>query len=74
MVECRMLVKAIVTALALALVVFHFVAPNTQIDTTTLVLVIVALLPWASSLFRSVEIPGWFKVEFKDIQKAVARA
>ena len=67
-------VKLIVTALALAVGVFHYLRPDAAIDTTTLVLVIVALLPWISSLFRSVEIPGWFKVEFKDIQKAVEKA
>ncbi len=74
MVEWDMLVKLIVTALAIAVGVFHYLRPQAQIDTTTLVLVIVALLPWVSSLLRSVEIPGWFKVEFKDIQKAVEKA
>jgi hypothetical protein len=74
MVECRMLVKLIVTVLALSVGLYHLLQPSIQIDTTTLVLFIVALLPWISSIFRSVEVPGWFKVEFKDIQKAVEKA
>jgi len=69
-----MFAKILISALALGLAVFHIVMPGFQIDGITVVAVGIALLPWLSTMFKSVEIPGWLKVEFKYFQKAARDA
>jgi hypothetical protein len=48
--------------------------PNIKIDSITLGLLIVAILPWLSSLIESAEFPGGWKIKFRDIKKAVETA
>ena len=69
-----MLAKIVISILALGLAVVRVVAPTLQIDWIVVVAVGIALIPWLSTLFKSVEIPGWLKVEFKYFQKAAKDA
>jgi len=36
--------------------------------------VVVAVVPWFAPLFKSLEFPGGWKVEFQELQKAAIRA
>jgi hypothetical protein len=72
--EDGMPAKILISALALGLAVLHTAMPSFQIDGITVVAVGIALLPWLSTIFKSVEIPGWLKVEFKYFQKAAKDA
>jgi len=47
--------------------------PTIKIDTISLGLIIVAILPWLSSLIESAEFPGGWKIKFRDIQQAGAK-
>lgn len=67
-------IKYTVTLLALAIAFVHLIWPAIQIDTITLMLLIVALLPWLSSLFKSIELPGGLKIQYKDLEKIEERA
>jgi hypothetical protein len=69
-----MFAKILISVLALGLAILHIVKPAFQIDGITVVAVGIALLPWLSTIFKSVEIPGWLKVEFKYFQKAARDA
>ena len=40
------------------------------IDAISLGLLIVALLPWASSLIESAKFPGGWEIKFRDLKKA----
>ncbi len=62
-----------ITVLALAGLVLHLFFPRVKLDTATLVLLGVALLPWLSSLVRSAKFPGGFEIEFQDLQAAAER-
>jgi hypothetical protein len=69
-----MFAKIVISVFALGLAVLRVTVPSLQIDGITVVAVGIALLPWLSTIFKSVEIPGWLKVEFKYFQKAAKDA
>ena len=58
---------------ALVLVVVHLIWPHVRIDSVTLVLLAVALLPWLNPLFKSIELPGGWKFEFREFKRRVAQ-
>jgi len=58
---------------ALVLVVVHLIWPHVRIDSITLVLLAVALLPWLSPLFKSIELPGGWKFEFQEFKRQVTQ-
>ena len=60
--------------MAAGLAITHVVFPELAIDATTLFLVAVAVLPWLLPLFKSLEFPGGWKVEFQELQNAEKRA
>jgi hypothetical protein len=49
----------------------HLAWPTVGIDGVTVVLLVVALLPWFSPLVKAVELPGGWKIELQEIQKRV---
>jgi hypothetical protein len=59
---------------ALLIALAHLLWPSLAIDAVTLVLVMIALVPWLAPIFKSLEFPGGWKVEFQDLQKAAAKA
>ncbi|MFZ3382606.1 MAG: hypothetical protein WA144_01645 [Candidatus Methanoperedens sp.] len=48
----------------------HIIFPNLSIDAITLALFLVAIIPWLAPLFKSLELPGGWKVEFQELEKA----
>jgi hypothetical protein len=64
----------IVTLGALVFAVIHLIWPSFAIDAVTLALLVIALVPWLAPIFKSLEFPGDWKVEFQDLQKAAVRA
>jgi hypothetical protein len=68
-------IQLAVTFGALAVALIHVWFPSLAIDAIALSLVALAILPWLGPLFRSVELPGGFKVEFQDrLDRAKERA
>ena len=66
--------RSLVTLVALLLALSHLIWPTLAIDTVTLVLLVIAIIPWLAPLFKSLEFPGGWKVEFQELQKAAQRA
>jgi len=64
----------IITVGALVVATGHIVWPELSIDGITVTLILVSLVPWLSPLFKSLELPGGWKVEFQDLQRAADRA
>ena len=48
--------------------------PSLAIDAITLVLLMLAVVPWLAPIFKSLELPGGWKFEFQDLQRASDRA
>jgi hypothetical protein len=65
--------KTAVTVGALAIAATRMLWPDSPIDAITLGLLVVAVLPWLSTLIKSAELPGGFKIEFQDVQAAGAK-
>ncbi len=69
-----MFAKIAISVFALGIAVLRIAVPSLRIDGITVVAAGIALVPWLSTIFKSVEIPGWLKVEFKYFQKAAKDA
>jgi hypothetical protein len=66
--------RQVVTLGALLLALIHLLRPTLAIDAVTLALLVIALLPWLAPIFKSLEFPGGWKVQFQELQKAAERA
>ena len=63
-------VKIIISVAALALIVSRWVWPKLDIDAISIGLLIVAALPWLSSILESAKLPGGWEIKFRDLEKA----
>lgn len=59
-----------ISVVGLLVVLGHAVYPNAKIDAVTLGAIMIAVLPWLGSIFKSVELPGGVKVEYRDLERA----
>jgi hypothetical protein len=69
-----MLMRGGITAVAFGVATAHLIWPDAKIDSISVLLLVVAVLPWLQPLFKSVELPGGLKVEFHDVQKVSDKA
>ena len=60
--------KISITTTAVLLIIIRLIWP--KIDSVTIGLLILAVLPWLSSLIESVELPGIGKVNLRNVQDA----
>lgn len=67
-------VQLIITILAILFALAHVFLPSLTIDGITLALFVIAILPWLAPLFKSLEFPGGWKVEFHELEKAKNKA
>ena len=66
--------RQVVSLGALFLALAHIIWPRLAIDAVALALIVIAILPWLAPLVKSLELPGGWKVEFQELQKAASRA
>lgn len=70
----RIAQKALFSALAIGLLVTEARWPNfLPANSLTLVLIVLAVLPWLDSLVKTAELPGGWKIEFRELKVEVAR-
>lgn len=62
--------KLLITLISLLLILAHLIWPEVKIDLITTILLIIAILPWFSTLIESAEFPGGWKVKFRDLETA----
>jgi hypothetical protein len=58
----------------LAGAVAHVVFPETKVDSITVALLVVALLPWLGGVLDSVELPWGGKVQFRRLEERLTKA
>jgi hypothetical protein len=63
-----LIAKAAVTAVALLALLLHMLSEKSRLDTTGLVLLFLALLPWLASVISRAELPGGWKLEFQAVK------
>jgi multisubunit Na+/H+ antiporter MnhG subunit len=57
-----------VTGVALLALVLHLSFERTKLDTTGLVLIFLALVPWLATIISRAELPGGWKLEFQEVK------
>jgi len=63
-------IQIAITVTAIIAVAAHLLWPTLKIDGITVALVTIAAIPWLAPLFKSLELPGGWKVEFRELQQA----
>ena len=63
--------RQIISLGALLFVLAHLFWPVLKIDSITVCLIVIAILPWISPLVKSLELPGGWKLEFAEISKHI---
>lgn len=58
-----------ISSISILLIVLHLFVPNFTIDTISIVLIFVAILPWLSPLLESAEFPGGWKFKFRKLEE-----
>ena len=66
--------KVGITLVAAVLMVVRLIWPNLKIDSITIGLFVVAILPWLASLIQSAKLPGGWEITFRDVQEAAKKA
>lgn len=66
--------QIVVSAAAVMIAAAHLIWPNLKIDGITLILIVIAVVPWLLPLFKSLELPGGVKFEFQELQATEQRA
>jgi hypothetical protein len=61
--------RLVITASALALLATQFAAPRLRLDAIALGLLVLAVLPWLSSIIESAKLPGGWEVKFREIER-----
>jgi hypothetical protein len=64
--------RVLISFVAVAGLSIRVIWPDLRLDAISLGLLIVAILPWLSGLFESLEFPGGWKVNFRDLTEAAA--
>lgn len=64
----------IITLLFITLATAHLFCAAVTVDSITIILLVLAGLPWLAPYLKSLELPGGFKVEIKDALKKVEEA
>jgi hypothetical protein len=62
--------KVIISICALGVILARMVWPNLKLDVITFGLIVVAILPWLSTIIESAKFPGGWEVKFRTIQLA----
>lgn len=68
------ILRLTITCVALIGIALHMLFPCLKIDSITLGLLIIAMIPWLTPILKSVELPGGFKVELRDIGERAKNA
>lgn len=63
-----------ITLCTLLVALAHLIWPKLTIDAITVTLLFIALVPWLAPLFKSLEFPGGWKIEFQDFERARVKA
>jgi hypothetical protein len=70
----RLGLSAAISVGAIALAAAHLIWPDEKLDSVTIVLLVVALLPWLGAVFKSIKLP-WVEVQYwKQLQLVQERA
>ena len=62
--------RLFITVAALLVALGHLIFPSVTIDFVTVILLLIAVVPWIAPIVKSVELPGGFKIQLQDVEEA----
>lgn len=65
--------KIFISISAIGAIIVHAICPNIKIDSITLGLFIIAILPWITSIIESAKFPGGWEIKFRDLKEAAEK-
>lgn len=66
--------KIAITAISAVLLIAHLIWPSIKLDAAAIFLIALCFLPWLGAIFKSIELPGGTKVEYREqVLKAVQK-
>jgi len=68
------IIKTLSTSVAIIISIVHIYYPDIKVDSITLSLLVIAVLPWLAPIFKSVELPGGMKFELQDFKEIEEKA
>lgn len=68
------ILQYLISGVSIFFVLLRIAFPAITIDSITLGLIVIAVLPWMAPLFKTVELPGGLKVEFQELLKVGKKA
>ena len=68
------LLRWTISVVALLFALLHALVPSIVIDAATALLIGIAVIPWLGLMFKSVELPGGLKIEYRDLQEVALKA
>ena len=68
----RLPVKVCVSLFTLVILCIHIFGKNARVDGTAALLLAIAILPWLADLLDTLELPGGWKLHFRDLEKEQA--
>lgn len=63
--------RILISAIFIFLIILHLFFPDLKIDSITLAMAVVAMLPWFGRLIESFEAPGGWKFRFREFREEV---
>ncbi|MCK4636109.1 MAG: hypothetical protein KAT32_04565 [Candidatus Moranbacteria bacterium] len=62
-------IQIVITVISFIFILGHLIFPDIKIDSITISLLIIAVIPWLFPLFKSLELPGGLKFEFQELEQ-----
>ena len=69
-----MFVQILVSLVFISLAIEHAFFSFLKIDIITIILIVIAFLPWLNNLIQSIELPGGMKLQLRDFKKIEEKA
>lgn len=63
------IIKILISGTAIIIMTLHIIWPNLAIDSITITLLILAMIPWVINLLKTIELPGGLKIELNEIKR-----
>ena len=62
-------ISILISGFAIFLLIIHLIFPTIVIDAIAITLFLIAIIPWAGQIFRSIKLPGGFQIDYRELKE-----
>ena len=70
----KVIPRIVISFVAISVAILRIKFPEIKIDTNTIILIVIAALPWLTGIIDTAELPGGWKVKFKTLKETAEKA